>query len=488
MKRFSTTVLRNSAFGIAAQLAIKVLSFIFNLLIVRKFGPEVYGQYSAVLAFGAVFAIFGDLGLGLYTVRAVARWHDDPAGRGQAEKLYGNVLTLRLLLSLATAFALIATAWFTQRPLIMIGAIALSTLGLMFYAVQGTSDAMLAGYERLDLSSGARVLNQLLFVGLGAVVLVAGIGYYGLIVANLLGVAAMAYVCWRGVSRLGLRPGRPNWREWWLLLRASLPFAIIGFALGLSYKFDSVLLNLFRNDQEVGYYNAVYNLVFSAAMLSNAFNTALYPSLTRQATSQPESLPRIYERSLRYLMVLALPIAAGVWAVADQLVPFLQGPAYAPAIPALKIIVWVVPLMFTSEFLGYVVLIAGKERYVARSVVISTICNVIANLFLVPVFGFIGAAVMTVATEAVLVGQYVWLLRDLLRRLNWGQMLVRPLLAAGLMVAALLIVPDLHVLIRIGLGALIYGSLLIALRVLGKDEVRFVRGLRGTHAEAVPER
>jgi len=482
MKRFSTTVLRNSAFGVAAQLAIKAFSFIFNLLIVRQFGPDIYGQYSAVLAFGAVFAIFGDLGLGLYTVRAVAQWRDDPAGRARAEKLYGNVLTLRLLLSLATALALIATAWLTQRPLVMLGAIALSTLGLMLYAVQGTSDAMLAGHERLDLSSGARVLNQIIFIALGAIVLVVGIGYYGLIAANLLGVAAMAYVCWRGVSRLGLRLGRPDWREWWPLLRASLPFAVIGFALGLSYKFDSVLLNLFRSDQEVGYYTSVYNLVFSAAMLSNAFNTALYPSLTRQAASQPESLPRIYERALRYLLVLALPIAAGVWVVADQLVPFLQGAAYTPAIPALQIIVWVVPLMFTSEFLGYVVLIGGKERYVARSVVISTTCNVIANLILVPFFGFIGAAMMTVLTEAVLVGQYLWLLRDLLRRFNWGQMLARPLIAAGVMVAALLVVPDLHVLIRVGLGAVIYGGLLIALGVLGKDEVRFMRGLRSKAA------
>lgn len=487
MKRFSTTVFRNSAFGVAAQLAIKVLSFLFSVFIIRRLGAETYGQYAAVLAFGATFAIIGDLGLSPYAVREVARWREQPDGHARAEHLYANVLTLRLLLSLLTAFLLVGAAWLTGRPPMMLAAIALSTAGLLLYAVQGSSDAMLSGFERLDLASGARVLNQLVFVGLGALVLWAGTNYFGLILANIAGVALMTYICWQGVRRLGLRVGRPAAHEWAALLRASLPFAVIGFALGLSYKFDSILLNIFRSDQETGYYNSVYNLVFSAAMLSNAFNTALYPSLARQAHSHPHSLPHIYERVLRYLLVMALPMAVGGWALSGQLVPYLFTEDYAPAAPALAILIWVVPLMYTSEFLGYVVLIAGKERYVARSVVVSTLVNVTANAALVPAFGLVAAAVMTVVTEAVLVAQYLWLLRDLLREMHWGYIFLRPSLAAGVMLGAVLLVRHQWPLFAtIGLGALIYGGLLLMLGVLGKEEVRFVRGLRSS-AEATLE-
>ncbi|NTV38256.1 MAG: LUD domain-containing protein [Anaerolineales bacterium] len=55
------------------------------------------------------------------------------------------------------------------------------------------------------------------------------------------------------------------------------------------------------------------------------------------------------------------------------------------------------------------------------------------NLVLVPRFGFLGAAVMTVVTEAVLVGQYLWILRSTMRQMNWANTLVRPLVAALLM-------------------------------------------------------
>jgi O-antigen/teichoic acid export membrane protein len=484
MQQFSRVVARNSAFGMAAQLVIKVLSFGFSILIVRNLGAEDYGQYAAVLAFGALFVFIADLGLSPYAVRQVARWRDAPDGLERANALSGNLLMLRFLLALLAATLLIATAWLTDRPPIMIGAIALGTLGLIMYSVHGTSDAMLAGFERLDLSAGAKVLYQIVFVLVGALVLLLGAGYYGLIGANLLGIALMTAACWRGARWLGLRPGRANPAGWPALLRASMPFGVIGFTLGLSYKFDSVLLNIFRGDTETGYYNAAYNLVFATAVLSNVMNTALYPSLTRQAATGPEALPAIYARTLRYLMLLALPIAIGGAALADQIVPFLFKATYLPAVPALQIVICVVPLMYCSEFLGYIVLIRGKERSAARAIVTSTSVNVILNLILVPIFGFVGAAIMTVVTEAILVGQYIWMLRAEMRQLDWGNIVLRPLLAGLVMGGTVLALRFLPLLLNIALGALIYAALLVLLGVVGRDELRFVRNLRGS-AEVV---
>lgn len=484
MRHFSRTVARNSAFGMAAQLAIKVLSFGFSVLIVRNLGAADFGQYAAVLAFGALFIFLADLGLSPYGVREIARLRDKPNGEAEIEALFGNLLLLRFLLALGTAVLLILSAWLTHRPVVMIGAIALGTLGLVMYSIQGAADVVLAGYERLDLSAGAKVSYQLLFVCVGAVALVAGTGYYGLIGANLLGIAIMTAVCWRAVRHLKVHTRRAEPRVWPALLRASIPFGVIGFTLGLSYKFDSVLLNIFRSDTETGYYNAAYNLVFSMALLSNVINTAMYPSLSRQAESNPEELPAIYDRALRYLLILALPIAVGTAALADQIVPFLFKATYAPAIPALRLVIWVVPLMYCSEFLGYVVLIRGHERHAARAIVVSTSINVALNLLFVPRFGFLAAALMTVVTEAILVGQYLWMLRTELRALDWNATLLRPLLAALLMGVLVFLLHSLPLLLNVAIGGLVYAGLLLAFGVVGRDELRFVRSLRRS-AEAV---
>jgi O-antigen/teichoic acid export membrane protein len=477
MKSVSRTVFRNSAFSVAAQFSIKLLSFVFTVLVVRQLGPETYGQYMGVLAFGAVFQIFSDLGLSPYVVREVARLRDQPDGFAKAQALYGNALALRLLLAVLTALATTGLAWLTGQPLLMVGAIGLHSLSLVLYGVQGASEAALMGFERLDLISGARVLNQLIFVVLGSLALWWGIGFFGLIIGNLVGVSVYTIVCWRAVRRFYLFPHQPNWQAWLPLLRASWPFALIGLALGFSYRYDSLLLS-YRSAEENGLYNSVYNLVFSAVLLSNSFCVALYPTLTRRAVTHPETLPGIYARAFRYLMLMSLPIAAGAWALADQIVPFLFGDEYLSATPALKILIWVLPFMFASEFLGYIVVIAGQENKVARSLLLSTSVNVTLNTLLVPQYGYLVAAVMTVMTEVILVGQYIWLLRATLRQMDLHNILTRPLLAIGIMALVLWLLPTVSFLALIPLGAVVYATVLVGLGVLGRDELRFFRELR----------
>jgi O-antigen/teichoic acid export membrane protein len=194
--RLSRVVARNSAAGMAAQLAIKVLSFAFSVLVVRQLGAEVYGQYAAVLAFGAIFVIFADLGVGVYAVRQVALLRGEPGCPARIDSLYANILGLRFVLSIGTAIAMVAAAWLTGRPPVFVLAVGMGAIGLIMYSVQGAAVAMLSGHERLDLSAGSSVVYQLTFVVVGASALLLKTGYYGLIVANLLGIAAVTAMCW----------------------------------------------------------------------------------------------------------------------------------------------------------------------------------------------------------------------------------------------------------------------------------------------------
>lgn len=174
------------------------------------------------------------------------------------------------------------------------------------------------------------------------------------------------------------------------------------------------------------------------------------------------------------MMVVSLPIAVGVWALAGQLVPFLYTAKYLPAVQALQIVIWVVPLMFASEFLGYIVVIANQERIVARSVVISTCINIGANLLLVPRFGFVAASIMTVLTEAVLVGQYVWALRAQLAQIDLKKSILLPVLSVGLMGFLLVNVrSELGLLPCVLIGGGAYVLFLVIFRIVGREDISF---------------
>ncbi len=473
---FSKTIFRNSIFTFAAQTIIKIFSFAFSIFVARYLGAESFGQYSAITAFVGTFAIFSDLGLSLYTTRQIARWQDVPDGKQKASDLYTNILILRLFLAIITVISVTIVAYATQRPIPIILGIAVNSIILVLYAVQGSSEAVLGGYERLDITSSTKIINQIIFVFVGGLLLWVGLGYYGLIAANLIGVTVMMIICWFAVRNIGLKIGMPNPRIWIRLLKSSIPFGVIGFALGLSYKFDTVLLNIFRSDQETGYYSAAYNLIFSLVVFSNAINTALYPSLSRISVTAPEKLASFYNRVLRYLMLISLPIAVGGTILAVQIIFFLYGKDYAPSIIALRILIWVLPFMYASEFLGYVIVIANKEARVVRAVIISTSFNILFNIILVPKYGYIAASVMTVLTEVVLVGQYAYYLRNQLKGLNLFQNVVRPLFSALLMgVVVFSLHTRLNLIFNIIIGIAIYTIVAFVIGLIGQEEIAFVK-------------
>ena len=480
MIHMGRVVARNAAAGMASQIAIKLLSFTFTVLVIRRLGVETYGQYAAVSAFGALFVSFADLGLSTYSVREVARLRDREDGPARVHALLADVLMLRLLLATAAAGMIMLTGWVTGRPPTMMLGLALGAVGLLIYGAQGAFEAVLAGSERLDWLAGARVLQQLTFVLLGSLVLLLGLGYHSLLLANIAGIGVLTAVTVRGARRLGLRVGKPTVAHWLPLLRVALPFGLISLTLGLSYKFDTVLLNLFYGDAATGIYSAAYTLIFSITAISNVINTALYPSLSRQSVLNPGALPAVYGRSLRLLMIIALPIAVGGWAITPQLVGTLFGTQYGASAQVLRVIIWVIPFMFASEFLGYVVVISGHEKRVARAIIISSSANVLGNLLLIPHFGLPAAAAMTVLTEVVLVSQYVWMLRPELRAMHALGAVLRPAAAAAAMgVFCLLLLPHLPLAATIALSVIGYGAGLALTGAVGTADWAGVRALAG---------
>jgi len=410
----SQIIFRNSSLGFGAQATIKVLSFVFSIVVVRNLGADAFGQYTAILAFTAIFSIFSDLGLSLYTVRQVARLREQPGLKARVDELYGNVLGLRLLLAVFTIGLVILFAVVTRRPPERIFSIGLYSLTLILFSAWGASDSILAGYERLDLSSLGKVINQFSFVVLGTVALVLKLGVNGLIGAVLISVGLMAGFCLWQVHKLGIRPRPGHMLDARHLIRLSLPFGIIGFALGLSYKFSTVLLDIYRTSTETGFYNAAYNLIFSFVLISNILNTTLYPTLARQSVNASGELPLTYQRIFRYLLIISLPIAIGGWALAAPIIRFLYDAEFSASTQVFQVVIWTVPLMFMSEFLGYVIVLSNREKRVAVAVTISSFFNVLMNFILVPRFGLVAAAWIAVLTESILVTQHLVTLRGVI--------------------------------------------------------------------------
>ena len=68
MQSLRLIIARNSLFMIGSQIALKCLSIVFSIVIVRKLGDHDFGVYSTVGALVGITAVFSDMGIAGYAM------------------------------------------------------------------------------------------------------------------------------------------------------------------------------------------------------------------------------------------------------------------------------------------------------------------------------------------------------------------------------------------------------------------------------------
>jgi O-antigen/teichoic acid export membrane protein len=358
----------------------------------------------------------------------------------------------------------------------MMAHIGLAATILLLYAVQDPLDSVLQAEERLGFSSFSKICGQLIYMASGTIFLLVGWGITGLILASLGNILATAALIWHQVER---KMGGICWqiqpRLWPSLLMAALPFGLIGLALNWSQKIDTVILSLYWPAETIGWYNAAYNLVLSAIIVSNAFNIAFFPSMTKKHSQQlPLTAGKIYSYVCKYLFTFSLPLAVGTSILSQPIVSALYGPAYIEAAAPLAILAWVIPLIFLSEFLRYMHLVSGLEKNAARLVIAAALGNLILNLIFIPLYGLTAAAITTVCTEAALVGLYWQQLRSLMPLKLMVNAFWKPTIAAAVM-AGIILVIQFPLSLEIVLGVIIFTGMLSLLKFLEAEEKLIIR-------------
>jgi O-antigen/teichoic acid export membrane protein len=423
----------NSVGPMGAALVNKVVDFAFAMLMLRLLGPENAGKYYTAITVIGFAEIFTNFGLNLYTTREVAR------RPGEAPAFLVQTAALRLALWLAALPGLGLFALFRQltgAPLAQdtLFAIALLAFALVPSNINAALTSIFHAFEDMVYPAGVSIVSTVLKVSLGALALLLGYGFVGL-AAVAIGVNWATLVCLgAGLASLGVRPA---WSLQAKSLRfmagSSLPFMLNHLLQTVFFKIDVLLLDQLKGPLVVGWYSAAYKWVDALLIIPGTFVMALFPALSRHGTSDREALRSMYIVALRWLVSLALPLAMATTFLAEALVGLLAGPSYLPAgAIALQVMIWFLPLSFINGLTQYVLLAIDRQHWITPSFAVAVTFNVLANLWAIPEYGYVGAAVVTIISEVVLLVPFMFGLRDLgappLLALVW-----RPALATSLM-------------------------------------------------------
>ncbi len=469
----ATVGARRATSDIAIQIVVRVLNLglgvVVTAVIVRALGERQFGQWSTLLVVTTLAGYLTDLGLeGVAVQRAAADPHREPDWLGALLSLRMVIAVPVTLLSGAIAIALAQNHRMLVAGLVISAAILVGTAGTLQVVFQLR--------VRNDISVAIMTANSVLW-GISVIAIAASGG--GIIAFS---VAFLAVACVTSALQIGLALRRSSVRLlgsralWPELVRVGVPVAISGILINAYARIDQIIVFEAAGARQAGLYGAVYRVLDQAHFIPISIMTTLFPIISVAFARDRARVHSLLQQTSDYLAMASLGALAFAIVDARPLVVFLFGDSFASAAPALPILMAAFVLISFGYLLGSMVLILRLQRRFVAYAIAALAFNVVLNLALVPQFGFLAAAWVTLATEVLVFGLT---LRTVLHTLEFRpslQRIARSVLAAALLAVVLWMVglAGGGLVADVVVAAIFYPALLVALRTLRLGDVRAI--------------
>jgi O-antigen/teichoic acid export membrane protein len=403
----SSDSLGRSALTILVGIVVgSALALVAEMYLARSLAPEVYG--TVALAYTLIYALGLLLGNGIGD--AIARTLNDRSGDAP-----GAVVSSGLVIALTIGGLLMTVGYAIRRPLAeSFGEPALATylLWLLPFGLIYPLGQVAFGTIRADTGSKIAVLVKDFaprLLGIGVLVVAAALG------ASLLGAIAywlmfpsgillfgFGYLLFRQRNRTEPLVAYPDgdtlrtvWGHAWPLAASASMFMLLS-------TLDVLMIGVFATSSEVGLYRAIQPLRQSTTFVLSAFSFAFLPLATRRfSNGQLDSLGQLFTTSAKWIVTATLPLVLVFICYTESVVELLLGAAYAPAAPALAVLTAGLFFRALTGLDGDLVKAIDRPRVELWTAAVGVGVNVVLNLWAIPRFGIVGAAIGTAVGYAV---------------------------------------------------------------------------------------
>ncbi len=469
-------IAKNASVLFIATIISYFLGFLVTIYTARYLGAEGFGILGIALSITGIYTIFTDLGLNTLIIREVAR------DKSLTEKYITNSTVIKVFLNVLTVILTFLTVNIIHYSPEVSIVIYLVTFSILINAFVSIFNSIFQAYEQMEYMSVGNILNSIfLFAGVYIAVsfnldiYVFAALYF---IANLLTlIYSIAVYFWK-FSFPKINIDLDFWKS---TLKEALPFGITSVFGSIYYWIAPIFLSVMIGNIVVGWYNAAYKLMFVFLSLYTVYMAAIFPMMSIFFKTSIDSLKFSYERSFKYLLIISLPIAVGTTLVADKIILLIYGPEYLPAISALQILIWTIPLLFINGLSGNLFSAINRQTLLSKIVLVAAVINIVANLILIPKFSLIGSSIAIVITELALLPilTYILLKTGYTDKKSLVKYLPTIIAANIIMAAVIMFLRDMNLILIIIIAAIVYFASLYLFKAVDDDDIKLVKNLLG---------
>jgi O-antigen/teichoic acid export membrane protein len=374
-----------------------VLQAIYFIVVARKLGAAEYGTFIAATAIAEVVSPFSTLGMGNILVKNVAR------DRHHFSLYWGNALLTTLVSGSALTLGLVTLApCFLPKAVSPVLLLLAAITSLIFGRVLDLARMAYQSVSRFDRTAQMNLLPHMLRAGaaLWMVTFFPDPRAYDWMVLGLvcIGGAAIASLI---LVHQEIAPARPKLQQIIPDLRQGSYFAIGLSAQSVYNDIDKTMLASLASVEATGLYAAAYRLIEVAFVPMRSILDASYTRFFKAGKTGIQGT-WLVARKLLPMMAGYGGLAAVGLALGAPIVPWILGPEYAMAVPALQ---WLAPIVLLKG-LHYIAAdtLTGADLQGYRSITQIGVAafNILLNLWMIPRYGWQGAVMSSLASDGLL--------------------------------------------------------------------------------------
>ena len=452
-------------------------------ILTLSLGPEIFGVWSQLIAFVQVVASIGALGLGQASRRHIAA-EDSKAER---KSYFWTSLWIALLGSSSLALLIslcappLADHLLLQLPggqidrESLISALRSAALLIPLLAI---SPSFVNYYRSLQRPKGygsflvldfsltvtlaaflSQIWNQTLWIPIVALITSHSI------------ILLLGTLCLGSELGISLRLTRAR-----VLLTYGIPLIPVPLLLSINNFADRYLLGLLLTSDaaaQVGRYSANYSVGGVVAMLFSPFFLFLQPAAVRLwKEGQLDEIRRLIRHSIKYCLIVVLPVLALAPHLENLVIAVLSS-NFGVDWPVLLIIMCGLVVNMLNFFALIPFSLSKETGKIATIYLIAAVCNVVANIVSIPLWGIYGAAISTLFSFTIMLLSSVVMGRRILPMDFDPRLLLRLVACAG--GASIPHYFDISDGLKITLTITVYAGLLMAFRCITLRELKIAQ-------------
>ncbi|WP_311407287.1 oligosaccharide flippase family protein [Liquorilactobacillus uvarum] len=398
-------VIKNYLYNVSYNLLTIILPIFTIPYITRVLNPREVGINSATNSVITYFMLAGTLGITIYGNREIATKRDDKAARSQTfwEIEFLQISTISIAYMVFLLYMLIQHEFriyfFYQSFWIIAGAFDISWLFM--------------GMEDFKKTVVRNMLVKLISACLifTCVKSPTDLGVYILILSlsQLIGNITL----WSYLPSLVRKPILEKLHPW-QHFRPTLTLFIPQVAILIYVSLNKTMLWQLDSVSSSGFYDYADKITKIALSVVTSLGTVLLPRMSHlYAQKQYDKIKSYLVNSSSAMLFMGTALAFGISAISNSIVHKFLTIKYQPVGMLLMIEAPVLILIALSNLVGqqYLLPLRRTKQY-TKSVTLGAVTNILLNIPLILLLGVKGSMISTVASEVVVTGYQLWVIRE----------------------------------------------------------------------------